>query len=100
MFVRIKKQMLSAANSSGKVSGDYSVRVLIVESYRHKGKPRQRIIKYLGSTKKNSLRTPEQKQRFLDEMKGKIDLMEEELSYKERVAVKLSLIRAIYRSVR
>jgi hypothetical protein len=65
MFVRIKKSRLAA--QSRHVS-DYSVRVLVVKSFRVDGKPRQKVIKYLGSTRASHLKTLPNAQAFIHEM--------------------------------
>ena len=65
MFVRIKKARL--VDPDPHVS-DYSVRVVIVKSLRVDGKPRQKVIKYLGSTRASYLKTLSNAQAFIHEM--------------------------------
>jgi hypothetical protein len=91
VFIRIKFKALNAQAAGLR---DYSLRLLIVESYRKKGLPRQRIVKYLGSIRKKNLRTVADKHNFIEAMKKKVESMEE-LNFEQQTRIKLSLVRTI-----
>ena len=95
MFIRIKKRLLSSSSSSSSsFITDYSYRFVIVQSYRSKGRPRQRVVKYLGSTRLSSLKNSGNKKKFLLEMIRRLEHVD--LSLKEIAALKLKLINTIY----
>jgi hypothetical protein len=91
MFIRIKKRELAKRSSGWQ---DYSLRIVVVESYRKEGLPRQRIVKYLGSTRLSSLRNPGGRKAFIRQMSERLE--HSDLPYREIPRLKISLIDTIY----
>jgi hypothetical protein len=90
MFIRFKRVKLSDKNKLFSAPS-YSVHLVVVESFRLKGKPRQRVLKYLGSIKEMELRNPTSRKIFLKRIEKKIDEMD--ISPIESARLKVSLIR-------
>ena len=91
MFVRIKRRKLASVNPNQR---DYSLRFMVVESYRTNGAPRQRVVKYLGSVRRSEIQSRTQKKEVLDRLNRRLDW--EPFSDRQIVELKLSLIRAMY----
>ena len=94
MYIRIKTRRLHARKGA---EPDCSLRFLIVESHRTNGVPRQRIIKYLGSTKISKMQNPIERSRFLASLEYKLENMEYEIPFPKMIRLKLSLIRLMSR---
>jgi len=90
MFIRIKKRKLSPRNGFR----DTSLRLVVVESYRTDGKPRQRIIQYLGCIRMSALRDPAKKKKIILDLSQKLERCR--FSVADTARLKLSLINAIF----
>jgi hypothetical protein len=94
MFIRIKKRQLVPRGDNG--PNDFSIRVMIVESYRQDGQPRQRVVKYLGSIRKSELRDMNTRKDFVLRLQHKLEDPELDLTYRERTALKLNIVQCLY----
>jgi hypothetical protein len=93
MFIRFKRVRLAA---NQRQAPRYSIHCVLVESYRIQGKPRQRVLKYLGSIQERALLLSDSTRRdFINHIEHKID----ELKFVPRMTAKLKveLIRKIVR---
>ncbi len=90
MFIRFKRVKL--ADSQTQITR-YSVHCVLVESFRLKGKPRQRIIKYLGSIREREFMNHSSRTAFTKRIESKID--ELELGPQMTARLKVQLIRKI-----
>jgi hypothetical protein len=92
MFIRFKRVKLAAEEYE---QPRYSVHCVLVESYRIKGKPRQRVIKYLGSIREQDLNHPAKRHQFIRMIEHRIDGLS--FSVKFTSQLKLHFIRKIVR---
>jgi hypothetical protein len=90
MYVRIKQRRLKEFDQQG---FQVSFRLYVVENHRIQGKPRQRIVRYLGSIRSSDLNNPAYRQRFLKRVYTRIDSIDEHV--KTLVAIKVNLIKAL-----
>ena len=88
MFVRFKRVKL--ASRTGKTPA-YSLHAVLVENYRDKGKPRQRILKYLCSAREAALQTHEGRQAFFRLITKKLD--HADLDPRDTARIKVHLIK-------
>jgi hypothetical protein len=93
MFVRIKKTPIYS--SDNRQTLDYSLRFVVVKSYRKDGSPRQKIVKYLGSVRASKLKSPSFRREFIHQMNRVIEASE--FGVRQRIALNLSLIRCVVR---
>ena len=73
MFVRFKRVTLSPRYG---IEHRYSIHAVLVESYRDKGKPRQRVLKYLASVKERDFFNPAKRTSFLDVVRKRLDQLD------------------------
>ncbi len=65
MFVRVKRRRLRP-NDNGQP--EYSLHVVVVENNRERGRPRQRVIKYLGAITERAFHQPDSRKLFFDRL--------------------------------
>ena len=90
MFIRFKRVKLADNHTQ---LPRYSIHCVLVESFRIKGKPRQRVIKYLGSIREREFMSHSSRSAFTKRIEGKID--ELELGPHVTARLKVQLIRKI-----
>jgi hypothetical protein len=93
MFVRFKRVPLST--QFGKTPS-YSLHAVLVKNYRKKGKPRQRIIKYLCSARELELKNPEIRKAFFRLINKKLD--QADLDARELAKIRVHLISFFVRN--
>jgi hypothetical protein len=89
MYVRFK---VRARKSKGK--GKKALRtfhVVLVESSRESGNPRQRIVAYLGSIREEEFSIIQKRYNFLNKLRGKLDALD--LDYWTIWELKVKMIR-------
>jgi len=89
MYVRIKKR---AIRNRYEIT-DYSLRFVVVESYRHKSGPRQRFVKYLGSIRASELVKRGKRHEWLNVLRNRV--LEMDLDAEEEAKLSISLIRCV-----
>jgi hypothetical protein len=96
MFIRVKRRKLISKGAVAPRDSNYALHLVLVESYRSKGKPLQRILKYLGSIKMDELEIPIVRQQFMSKVGKKLD----QLDYDGRqiAMLKMKLVRVMLRS--
>ena len=87
MFVRVKRRKLSR-------NLGYSLHAVLVESFRRKGEPRQKIVCYLGSIRENELPVLTIRKEFTTHAHHKIDSLN--LLPHESSKLKISLSKMLY----
>ena len=97
MFIRVKRRKLASRGSESRGSESrYSLHMVLVESYRSKGKPLQRIIKYLGSINSDALQSRSLRHEFLERVSRKL----EDLDYDGRqiAMLKVRIVRILLKA--
>jgi hypothetical protein len=88
MYIRFK---VRARKRTGK-RAQYSYHIVLVESHRVSGKPRQKILAYLGSIRREDFISPATRYVFLNHLRTKLDALD--LDYWTIWQLKLKMIRA------
>jgi len=93
MFVRVKRRKLQRKESG---EAEYSLHVVIVENNRERGRPRQRVIKYLGAIRETAFEEAASRKRFFDRL---IRILQScNLSPKVRAELEVRLIELFSRT--
>jgi len=86
VYLRIKRRELKRAEDKPRL---FSFRIYVVENNRVDGKPRQRIVSYLGSIRSDDLRNNRTCQEFLRLMHERIDRIPENARTLSHLKMKL-----------
>jgi hypothetical protein len=70
MFIRFKKVRLASQYG---IEDRYSIHAVLVESFRKDGKPRQRVLKYMGACREVDFNDPIKRRMFLELVRKKLD---------------------------
>ena len=65
MFVRVKRRKLRQKSNG---QPEYSLHVVLVENNRERGRPRQRVVKYLGAITERAFHEPDLRKIFFDRL--------------------------------
>lgn len=86
MFIRLKKKRLSKQHGAAR----FTLCAVLVESYREKGQPRQRVLKYLGSVRQELFADHDHRRRFFLDLVTRIDQLRLDATSKTKLKMQLA----------